>query len=109
MSFFSDAFSKVPAEFAQSIADKIVRQFPPTSEPQLAKKGAQRRLEGVLQPIMNDLVGFQRANKLGWIGKARLGNAFRWALTDKGYSKEFIEALTEGVVRTISTTTAKPN
>lgn len=108
MSFFKGAFSPLPQTFALQIAEKVERQFPPKSEPQLAKKGAQRRLEGVLQPIMNDLVGFQREHQLGWIGKARLGNAFRWALAEKGYSKEFVEALTEGVVRTIATTKAKP-
>jgi hypothetical protein len=52
---------------------------------------------------MNDLVSFQKEHQLGWIGKARLGNAFRWALTEKGYSKEFVEALTDGVVRNIAT------
>ena len=109
MSFFNGAMSPLPIIFATQIAEKVERQFPPKSEPQLAKKGAQRRLEGVLQPIMNDLVGFQREHRLGWIGKARLGNAFKWALTEKGYSKEFVDALTEGVVRTIATTTAKPN
>ena len=109
MSFFKGMFSPLPQTFAQQIAEKIERQFPAKSEPQLAKKGAQRRLEGVLQPIMNDLVGFQRENQLGWIGKARLGNAFRWALAEKGYSKEFVEALTEGVVRTITTTKEKPS
>jgi hypothetical protein len=85
------------------MAEKVERQFPPKSEPQLVKKGAQRRLEGVLNPIIDDLVSFQKQNQLGWIGKARVGNAFRWALTEKGYSKEFVEALTEGVVRTIAT------
>lgn len=104
MSFFTGAMSPLPLTFATQIAAKVERQFPPKSEPQLAKKGAQRRLEGVLQPIMNDLVGFQREHQLGWIGKARLGNAFKWALTEKGYSKEFVDALTEGVVRTIATT-----
>lgn len=109
MGFLKGALSSLPQTFALQLAEKIERQFPPKSEPQLAKKGTQRRLEGVLQPIMNDLVGFQRANQLGWIGKARLGNAFRWALTEKGYSKEFVEALTEGVIRTVTTTKAKPN
>ena len=103
MGILSGAFSPLPKTFALQIAEKIERQFPPKSEPLLAKKGAQRRLEGVLQPIMNDIVTFQKEQKLGWIGKARVGNAFRWALTDKGYSKEFVEALTEGVVRTIAT------
>lgn len=104
MGFFKGAISPLPSIFATQIAEKIERQFPPKSEPQLAKKGAQRRLEGVLQPIMKDLVSFQQEHQLGWIGKARVGNAFRWALTEKGYSKEFVEAMTEGVIRTISTT-----
>lgn len=98
MSFFSDVISSAPRQFAEELAGKVVRQFPPSSEPQLAKKGAQRRLEGVLAPIMKDLEAFQKEHRLGWIGKARLGNAFRWVLTEKGYSKEFVEALTEGII-----------
>ncbi len=103
MGFFTGTISALPEAFALELAGKIERQFPPKSEPQLAKKGAQRRLEGVLNPIMDDLVAFQQKHHLGWIGKARLGNNFRWALTEKGYSKEFVEALTEGVIRTIAT------
>ena len=103
MGFFTGMVSPLPQQFALQLAEKVERQFPPKSEPQLVKKGVQRRLEGVLQPIMNDLVSFQKEHQLGWIGKARVGNAFRWALTEKGYSKEFVEALTEGVVRTIAT------
>ena len=102
MGFFTGTLSKRPTEFAESIAEKIIRQFPPTSEPQLAKKGAQRRLEGVLSPIMDDLATFQKETQLGWIGKARLGNAFRWKLTEKGYSNQFVEALTEGVIERIT-------
>lgn len=102
MGLFTGTFSKQPTAFAESIAEKIIRQFPPTSEPQLAKKGAQRRLEGVLSPIMDDLVAFQKETQLGWIGKARLGNTFRWKLTEKGYSKQFVEALTEGVIELIT-------
>jgi len=103
MGLFTGAFSNRPVEFAEAIAEKIIRQFPPTAEPQLAKKGAQRRLEGVLSPIMNDLESFQKEVKLGWIGKARLGNAFRWKLTERGYSKQFVEALTEGVIERVTT------
>lgn len=102
MSVMSRILSKRPVEFADAMVDKIVRQFPPTSEPQLAKKGAQRRLEGVLAHIMTDLETFQTEARLGWIGKARLGNAFRWKLADKGYSKQFVEALTEGIIRHIA-------
>ena len=102
MVFFAGTFSRRPVEFAQAMVDKIARQFPPTSEPQLAKKGAQRRLESIVEHIMIDLDGFQKEMPLGWIGKARLGNAFRWQLTDRGYSKQFVEALTEGIVKHIA-------
>ena len=103
MGFFTGMVSPLPQQFALQMAEKVERQFPPKSEQQLAKKGAQRRLEGVLNPIINDLVSFQKQHQLGWVGKARVGNSFRWALTEKGYSKEFVEALTEGVIRTIAT------
>lgn len=103
MGFFTGAVSNVPRTFAEAMAEKIVRQFPPQSEPLLAKKGVKRRLEGVIDPLLDDVIQFQTQHRLGWIGKARLGNAFRWALTEKGYSESFVEALTEGVVRTIAT------
>lgn len=102
MGFFSDLTSKRPVEFAEAMVEKIAKQFPPTSEPQLAKKGAQRRLEGIVEHIMTDIEVFQKEMRLGWIGKARLGNAFRWKLTDRGYSAHFAEALTEGIVRHIA-------
>lgn len=102
MSFISDIISKRPVEFAEAMVDKIARQFPPSSEPQLAKKGARRRLETIVGHIMTDLDSFQQENHLGWIGKARLGNAFRWKLTERGYSKQFSEALTEGIIKQIA-------
>lgn len=102
MGLFAGMVSKRPVEFAEAIAEKIARQFPPTSEPQLAKKGAQRRLEGVLEHIMSDLDAFQKEMEIGWIGKARLGNAFRWKLIDRGYSKQFVEALTDGIIKHIA-------
>lgn len=104
MGMFTGVLSPLPKEFAAQMAERIGRQFPPSTESKLAKVGARRRLEGVLNPIKTDLEDFQRTHQLGWIGKARLGNEFRWALTEKGYSKEFIEALTEGIVTIVATT-----
>lgn len=103
MSLMSGILSRRPVEFADAMVEKIARQFPPTSEPQLAKKGAQRRLEGVLEHIMADIEAFQKDARLGLVGKARLGNAFRWKLTDRGYSKQFVEALTEGIIKHVAT------
>lgn len=97
-----DMFSPAPVNFASELADKIVRHFPPSSEPKLVKAGAQRRLEAVLDTVMSDIEKFQVEHKLGWVGKARLGNSLRWKLAEQGYSKQFVEALTEGVIKFIA-------
>ena len=43
-------------------------------------------------------VEYQQEHKLGWFSKARLGNAFRWELTERGYTKEFVDLATEALV-----------
>ena len=102
MSLLGRMFSDRPVEFAEVMVGKIVKQFPPTAEKQLSTQGARKRLESILEHIMSDLDQFRAETRLGWIAKARLGNAFRWKLADRGYSKNFVEALTEGVIRHIA-------
>lgn len=102
MGWLSGISSKRSAEFARTLVDKIYRQFPPASEPQLAKKGARRRLEGVIEHIMSDVEQFNKEIRPGWIGKARLGNALLWGLRERGYSKEFAEAITTGIVKLLA-------
>lgn len=99
MGLFSDIFGKRPIEFAKQMTDKIALQFPPAAESNLAKKGVQRRLQGVIDHVVEDLDAFNKETRLGWIGKARLGNALLWGLQDRGFSKEFAEAVTEGIVK----------
>ena len=102
MSFFSGIISATPVNFAESLVDKIAKQFPPASEHMLSTKGGKRRLENILEHVMIDIDGFQEKKSLGIFGKARLGNRFRWGLIDKGYSVQFAEALTEGVIQRLT-------
>ena len=95
-------FSNREKEFAEKLADKIYRQFPPASEVLLVKQGAKRRLERILEAVLDDLDTFQKEARPGLMGKARLGNAFRWKLSDLGYSKTFVEALTKSVVEHVA-------
>ena len=99
MGFFTGAFGHRPIGFAQTMCEKIARQFPPATEAQLAKKGVQRRLQGIIDHLVDDLDAFQKEMQLGWIGKARLGNALLWGLQDRGFSREFAEAVTEGIIK----------
>ena len=93
---------RVEIDFAHALAEKISMQFPAASVNKLAKKGGQRRLEAILQTVMDDITVFQRERDLGWFRKARLGNAFRWRLTELGYSDTFVKALTDGLVHHIA-------
>jgi hypothetical protein len=94
-------FSRRETDFAEKLAEKIHRQFPPASESSLDKKGPQRRLGAILESITKDIDAFKKESKPGWFGTARLGNTFRWKLSDLGYSKPFVEELTEGMIKQI--------
>lgn len=102
MGFLDVLLPRVEIDFAHTLAEKISMQFPPASENKLAKKGGKRRLEAILQTVMDDITVFQQQRKLGWFRKARLGNAFRWRLSELGYSDTFVKALTDGLIHHIA-------
>ncbi|MDY0019858.1 MAG: hypothetical protein RBT47_07645 [Anaerolineae bacterium] len=104
MKLIGKLIPKADTEFAIGLAKKIILQYPPSSEPKLARKGSQKRLEGILASVMQEIAVFQSTHRLGWFRKARFANTFRWQLKDAGYSEGFTEALTEGVVKHITLT-----
>lgn len=103
MSLLDWFLPKKDAELANELADKIARHFPPTSEAKLAKQGGRRRLESVLQTVMDDLDTEEMPKRLNWFRKARLGNVFRWRLVELGYSEAFVDALTQGLITHLAT------
>lgn len=102
MSLIERFFPKADTDFANQLAEQIARHFPPTSEPKLAKLGGKRRLESVLEVVYKDVDAYSSNQKPGWVRKARLANTFRWKLIEIGYSQEFVNALTEGIVKHIA-------
>jgi hypothetical protein len=86
----------------EGFADKIAKQFPPAIENKLIKRGAQRRLEAILETLISDVVLYKKENRIGWFAKAKIGNAFRWRLVEHGYSEQFVEALTQGLVHNLA-------
>ena len=101
MGIFGSASSKQVDEFAVGLARALARQCPlapgegrPTVKPQ--------KLVEVLEEICREALGFKNQHKLGIYKKARLGNAFRWELTELGYEKRFVEDITQRLVVYIS-------
>lgn len=88
--------------FAGALADQLAKRYPPALDSQVGKRPSVNRLTRITEDACVKAVAFRDEQKLGWFGKARLGNHFRWALTELGYTKEFVDFATEALVVHIS-------
>lgn len=92
-------FSRPPInEFAKSLAQDIARRYPVAIDGDPAKRPSVNRLTRIVEDACAKVVAFQAKHRLGWFGKAKLGNAVRWTLTEMGYQRDFVELATEAVI-----------
>ena len=98
MGIFDRLSGKDVDEFAKSLAVEISKRYPPVLDQSKEKKISQNRITRVLEDAYNKAIDFKSEKHLGVYRKARLGNTFRWELTELGYSKPFVEMATEGLI-----------
>lgn len=96
--FLPGAKTSTVKEFAVQLADKLAKRYPPALDCEPGRRPSVNRLTRIVEEACQQAVEFKAEQKLGWLGKARLGNEFRWALAELGYSKEFTDFATEAVV-----------
>jgi len=84
-------------EFAASLATDLGRRYPPASEAR-TDAGAAQQLTAILGGIASRAVRYHEEHKLGVYRKAKLGNVFKWKLTEMGYTAAFVERATKEVV-----------
>lgn len=89
--------TKEVEEFADGLAVDLGRKFPPASEAR-TDRGAQQQIDDILEGLSAHAVRFHEQHKLGIYKKAKLGNVFRWKLTELGYSQEFAERATQRII-----------
>ena len=89
-------------DFAVDLAAHIAKRYPPALDSQPGKRPSVNRLTRITEDACVKAVEFHDHYKLGWLSRARLGNDFRWALAELGYTKEFVDFATEAVVVHIS-------
>jgi hypothetical protein len=94
--------SKKINEFARELASNLAKRYPPAVDVNPEKKISANRLTKVLEEALASAAQFQRENRLGLYGKAKLGNEFKWQLKELGYSERFIEVATEGLMVSIT-------
>ena len=85
-------------EFAKGLAQDIAKRYPPSLDQQAERKVSQKRLTSILEQTYEKAIEYKKSHRLGVYRKARLGNTFRWELTDLGYTKAFVEMATEGLI-----------
>ncbi len=103
MSILSSLLTRAPVgAFADQLAQDIANRYPPTLDQQPAKRPSVNRLTRIIEDTCKKATDFQAQHHLGWIGKALLGNKFRWALNEMGYRKEFVNFATEALIVHIS-------
>lgn len=86
------------AAFADKLSQQVIKRYPPELEAQPEKRPSVNRLTRIIEDACNKALEFQKQERLGWLGKARLGNHFRWNLIGAGYSKEFAEFAAEAII-----------
>jgi len=89
-------------QFARGLANDLAKRYPPELDNNPSKLPSVNRLTRILEDTSQKAAEFQLKNKLGVFGKAKFGNVFKWALTDLGYRKEFVDIATEAVIVYIS-------
>lgn len=97
MFFLKKSGKKIDA-FAGQLAQQIASKYPPEFDTGSKKAIPEKRLTRILEEVFIAARAFKDENKLGLYKKARLSNSFRWELTKLGYTAEFIELATEGMV-----------
>lgn len=103
MGLFGSVSGKQVDEFAKGLAQEIAKRYPPTMDKGSGeRKISQKRLTNILEEAFKKAADFRRQHKLGVYKKARLGNTFRWELSELGYSEKFVETATEGLVVYVS-------
>lgn len=89
-------------QFAKTLAGKLSKKYPADFEKDPQKKVSEKRLTRIIEDTMRDAITFRETHDLGWYKRARLGNSFNWELRNLGYSKQFVETVTEALVVYIS-------
>lgn len=83
-------------EFASTIIAELVKRVPPTA--QNPEKKLLEKLGKSHDVLLARAADFVSSRNLNIYQKARLGNRFKWGLTEAGYPKNFVDTWTYELV-----------
>jgi hypothetical protein len=81
-----------------SLVNELMRRYPPSMATGEGRRLSQQAVTNILESVINKAVTKSKEWELGVVGKAKLGNSFKWALKEKGYPEKFIDVVTEALI-----------
>lgn len=88
--------ARTAAAFGAELARFFIAKVPADSR--LTDRKFEAKAKAALTQIGRQAADFKRSHGLNFYKKARLGNAFKWALKDAGYDPAYIDKLTDWLV-----------
>jgi hypothetical protein len=83
-------------EFGKKLAEMFAAKYPIVEDDTVAANMSKRTR--VFSKLSIEIQQFMQTHKLNLYKKAKLGNAFKWSLMEKGYKAEFVDELTKQVI-----------
>ncbi|MBC5763643.1 hypothetical protein [Ramlibacter albus] len=94
-------------EFVAGLVTKLKASLPPDSVAGAGKGATVNRITRQLEKTYETASDYQAERRLGFFRRAAFANHFKWELRNAGYSDEFIDVATEGLVMEMSKAAAK--
>jgi hypothetical protein len=99
MIWFKSLFG--PSRFdtlSETLATELTRRYPPAMASGEGRKLSPQAITNIVEAVVGKAVSKSHEWQLGVVGKARLGNAMRWALKERGYPPAFVELVVEALI-----------
>jgi hypothetical protein len=91
--WFSWFDAREEKQFGQSLAAILIERLS-LEGPARNNRLMGKKHDAMLHNMMQQISSFTRDRKMNTYKKAQVGNAFKWALKDKGYDPEYVDQLT---------------
>lgn len=95
INYFSHAAEK---ELAKSLSLQLIKEIPPNLIEKRLKLLSVNKVTKLLERVYKVAYEYQTTHRTGFIKRAVLANSFKWELKTHGYTDEFVEMATEGLI-----------
>jgi hypothetical protein len=99
MIWFKSLFG--PSRFdtlAETLSTELTRRYPPAMASGEGRKLSPQAVTNIVEAVIGKAINKSHEWQLGVVGKARLGNAMRWAMKEKGYPEAFVDLVVEALI-----------